>query len=225
MNQVSCGKCGKSAEISAKFCPECGAPLAAGTPEPNLQSAADLKETGSRKSTGARDSLIVIGLLVVVTISFFIFKSKAERPVDPSTQAAAEGPHGGQMSMEMLEGLPTDYLGLVASGNKFYDEGSFAVAAEVYSRALAIDDDSPDVRTDYGACLYAMGLPERAAEEFRAVVRTHPEHSITNFNLGVVYHSLKLEDSARFYWERYLELDPNGPPAATARELLKELDT
>ncbi len=216
MNQMSCGKCGKKVDSSAKFCAECGAPIAAGAATP-------AKKTSPRKSTSARDGAIVVGLLLVVTVAFFLFKDRAERPVDPSTQAAAEGPHAGEMSMEMLDGLPTDYPGLVAAGNKFYDESSFAVAAEVYSRALAIDGDSPDVRTDYGACLYAMGIPERAAEEFRQVIETHPEHAIANFNLGIVYHSMQQVDSAKYYWEEYLRLDPNGPPAETARNFLKEL--
>jgi len=218
MNQISCGKCGQSINSSAKFCPECGAAIT------NISAASNGQSSTKGKKTAARDSVIVIGVLAIVTIGFFIFKGQAERPVDPSTQAAADGPHAGQMSMAMLEGLPTDYSGLVEAGNKFYDESNFAVAAEVYSRALAIDDHSPNVRTDYGACLYAMGLPERAAEEFRIVIRTHPEHSIANFNLGIVYHSMQIEDSARFYWEKYLELDPDGPPAATARELLSEMD-
>ena len=179
-----------------------------------------------KKKTGRRDGLIVVGLLAVVTIGFFLFKDRTPRPVDPRTQQAAAGaPHSGQMSQEVLQSLPSDYPGLVQSGNKFYDEGSFAVAAEAYSRALAIDGDSPDVRTDYGACLYAMGLPQRAAEEFRTVIRTHPEHSIANFNLGIVYHSMEQTDSARYYWEEYLRLDPNGAPAATARELLAEMDS
>jgi len=218
MSQISCRQCGKTVDSSAKFCPECGAPVAA-------QKVSGGKKTGHRKTTGVRDSLIVIGLLAVVTVGFFIFKTRAERPVDPRTQASAGGsPHSGQMSQEILQSLPSDYPGLVQIGNKFYDEGSFAVAAEAYSRALAIDDHSPNVRTDYGACLYAMGLPQRAAEEFRIVIRTHPEHSIANFNLGIVYHSMSQTDSAKFYWEKYLRLDPDGAPAETARELLKELD-
>ncbi|MCP4684289.1 MAG: tetratricopeptide repeat protein [bacterium] len=219
MNQKTCAGCGNSIEASVKFCSECGASAV-------VKPAASPKTSpGGAKKTAARDSVIVVGVLLIVTAGFFVLKGQAERPVDPSTEVATDGPHAGQMSMDMLEGLPADYRGLVEAGNKFYDESSFAVAAEVYSRALAIDGRSPDVRTDYGACLYAMGIPERAADEFRTVIRTSPEHAIANFNLGIVYHSMQQEDSARVYWERYLELDPDGPPAATARELLKELDS
>lgn len=174
--------------------------------------------------TQVRDSLIVIGVLAVVTIAFFILKDRGERPVNASAQAASADPHAGAMPRQIMENLPTDYQGLVQAGNNFYDQGSFAVAAECYSRALALEEHSPDVRTDYGACLYAMGLPDRAEDEFREVIRTHPEHTIANFNLGIVFHSVNQDDSARFYWEKYLKLDPNGAPAETARQMLKELD-
>lgn len=224
MNQITCAKCGGSIDSNAKFCSHCGASMRVGNKEGGQPPSEGATGNKSKRS-GRRDGLIVVGLLAVVTIGFFLFKDRPQRPVEPRTQQAGAGaPHSGQMSQEVLQSLPSDYPGLVQSGNKFYDEGSFAVAAEAYSRALAIDGESPDVRTDYGACLYAMGLPQRAAEEFRTVIRTHPEHSIANFNLGIVYHSMEQQDSARYYWEEYLRLDPNGAPAATARELLAEMD-
>jgi len=219
MVQSTCNKCGQPIEGTPKFCPECGNPL---TGQAAVSKPGESEVTKAPK-TQVRDSLIVIGVLAVVTIAFFILKDKGERPVNPEGQTASTNPHAGAMPRDVLDNLPTDYQGLVDAGNDFYDQGAFAVAAECYSRALEIDSHSPDVRTDYGACLYAMGLPDRAEDEFREVIRTHPEHTIANFNLGIVFHSVKQDDSARFYWEKYLKLDPNGAPAETAREMLKEL--
>lgn len=123
----------------------------------------------------------------------------------------------------MLANLPTDYPSLVQLGNELYDRQNFPMAAEVYRQALEIDGSSPDLRTDFGSCLHAMGLPHRALEEFRTVIGEHPEHAISRFNMGIVFHDLGQTDSARYYWEKYIAMDPGGTLAETAHKLLEEL--
>jgi Tfp pilus assembly protein PilF len=103
------------------------------------------------------------------------------------------------------------------------DHGNYPVAAEAYRRALAIDSTSADVRTDYGACLHGMGMPDRAIEEFKRVLANDPKHSIAHFNLGIVFYQSQKPDSARYYWKKYLEIDPNGNAADAARNYLKEV--
>jgi tetratricopeptide (TPR) repeat protein len=127
------------------------------------------------------------------------------------------------MSSAMLENLPTEYGPLVKAGNDFMDQQNFPLAAELYRRALAIDSTSPDVRTDFGACLHGMGLVHRAIEEFHRVISEHPEHGIANFNLGVVYFGNGENDSALYYLEKYVKGNPEGTPADMAREYLKQI--
>jgi Tfp pilus assembly protein PilF len=103
------------------------------------------------------------------------------------------------------------------------DHENFPVAAECYRRALALDGSSTDVRSDYGSCLHGMGLPQRAIDEFRKVLAQDPKHTICNFNLGVVFNEMKLTDSARYYWNKYLKMEPQGKAADAARQLLKEI--
>jgi len=124
----------------------------------------------------------------------------------------------------MLDQLPNDYATLVSMGNQFMDERNFTVAAEIYRRALSIDGTSPDVRTDYGACLHGMGLAEQALQEFSQVVRNHPEHSVAHYNLAIVYNELGQIDSARYYWQTFLDLEPDGRGSDAARQYLKGLE-
>ena len=42
--------------------------------------------------------------------------------------------------------------------------------------------------------------------------------------LAHVYLDMGKPDSARFYWEKYLQLEPTGAAAAKARELLGNLN-
>ena len=171
-----------------------------------------------------RDGLIIAAAIVIVGGGFLFYKSSQSVPPQP---VAEDSPHqaiDGMAGMGALANMPQDYNSLVAIGNQTMDQGNYAMAAESYRRALAIDGESPNVRTDYGACLHGMGLPERAIEEFYTVIVTHPEHGIANFNLGIVYYTLNNSDSARFYWEKYLSVEPNGGAAEQAREYLKTLD-
>jgi tetratricopeptide (TPR) repeat protein len=155
--------------------------------------------------------------------AFFIFRDAPERPQPPAANVSQNPAHSNEVDMAMLNNLPNDYATLVQLGNEQMDQQQFSVAAEIYRRALEIDGSSPDVRADYGACLHAMGLGERAIEEFQKVRGTHPDHAIVHFNLGIVYYTMNQADSARYYWSEYLRIDPEGVASATARQLMEEL--
>lgn len=231
MAEKYCTSCGKALPDGARFCAACGAPVQGSGKEAGAAKK-PVKKAGAKqraKSTRTRDFVVIAGALVVVTVGWLAFRTPAQPPQPPTAQQGqgghpeVEGNSMGGM-MEGLENLPADYAGLVQAGNQFMDAGNYAVAAESYRRALAIDPSSPDVRTDFGACLHSMGLPERALEEFQTVILEHPEHGIANFNTGIVYLDMGKTDSARVYWEKYLKLDPNGIAADKARELLQSID-
>lgn len=219
MTNSTCSSCGAAIPAGAKFCPGCGL-------------AVNKQKGGKPQSTALRDTLIVAGALVAVAVGFFVFKKgdpKPEPPVQQMTGNAQHPPVSGVEGMPsdipQLANLPADYAGLVDIGNHKMDAGDFALAAECYRRALAIDGSNVNVRTDYGACLHGMGLPQRALEEFKKVLAQDPTHTICNFNLGIVYADLQQKDSARYYWNTYLKLDPNGAAAVTAKKLLTDLDS
>lgn len=220
MTTISCPTCGQAVDPATRFCPECGA---------KIHGTADRP-----KSTGLRDTLIIVAALVVVAAAYFMLRQPTPRPESPAQQTATQpgstaqhppitDPSGQTMDMPILNNLPTDYAGLVNSGNDNMDHKNYPVAAECYRRALALDGSSADVRTDYGACLHGMGLPQRAIEEFRKVLAQDTKHTICNFNLGIVFNELKQTDSAKYYWKKYLELDPNGKASDAARQSLKEI--
>jgi tetratricopeptide (TPR) repeat protein len=180
-----------------------------------------MRDSGNTK----RDILILATIVVLVVGAYLAVRTPTAQP-DRQQAAPQDTPSEpvGSMdeAMRMLDELPQDFGTLVQQGNQFMDEGHYAVAAEVYRRALGLQA-APDVRVDYGACLHAMGLPLRAIEEFRTVVESHPEHGIATFNLGIVYFDQQQPDSAQRYFRRYLEIDPDGPAAAQAQSLLQQI--
>ncbi len=231
-----CPQCGVKAETSAKFCAECGTPLGQSGAKPGKADSA------KGKSNSTRDLLVVVGVLAVVAVGYFVMAERPAPPAPPKQQTGnqqsagqtGEGmtdPHaGGSVSMAILDSVPNDYNTLVQTAYHYHDEGSrtgdaqnFAVAAELYRRALAIDGKDANVRVDYGAVLHGMGLPQRALEEFGVVLKELPRHPIANFNMGIVHHDIGNADSAKVYFKKYLEIEPNGTAAQGAKQFLQEL--
>lgn len=219
MSARFCAKCGHKLEAGQNFCVECG-------------KATGGKLSGDRKSAAhapqslksllfARETLIVIGAVGVIAAGFFIFKKQEPLPVADSPTSRGSGQK--QLSMAMIDALPQDYGTLVQMGNEYMDQMNFAVATQIYSRALEIDGSSSDVRTDYGACLHGMGMPERAIEEFKKVVTADPAHAIAHFNIGIVYSELQKSDSAIVYFQHYLDREPDGRASDAAKRFLADL--
>jgi cytochrome c-type biogenesis protein CcmH/NrfG len=223
MTNTKCPSCQSPLGSGAKFCPECGASLTGAT------------AAAPSANTRIRDLSVVVGVLVVMSVAYFIFRDKptqpqtAEQPRPASGQEAMPPDHppvegmSTMPGMAMLDSLPQDFNSLVAFGNQNMDQGQLPVAAESYRRALALDSSQVDVRVDYGACLHGMGVDNRAIEEFHKALRSSPRHSIAHFNLGIVYLDLQQKDSAIVYFKKYLEIEPNGRAAADASRILKEI--
>lgn len=209
MTNEFCSDCGQALSAGARFCSNCGHPAGSGS--------GPSKDQTSVSGNWRRDGLIVLGVLVVISASY-LFTRETPQQVAPAQVTSPDGHEGMGAS---LTDLPTDYAGLIDGGNQHMDAGNFPMAAEMYKRALAIDGSSPDVRTDFGACLHSMGLAPRALEEFRTVYQEHPGHALVRFNMGIVHFGENRLDSARHYWEEFLQMQPEGEAAETARGYLE----
>lgn len=221
MTDNKCPDCSATLPPKARFCNECGAAVGAARPAKKTE-AKKVKSSGGKK--GSRDMIIIAAVIVIVAGGYMMFKEPEQLPQKPGLSGDAHTDLEGMDGMiGSLPNMPADYNGLVDMGNQLMDQSNFAVAAECYKRALVIKGDSPNVRTDFGACLHGMGLPHRAIEEFMTVIKDYPKHGIANYNLGIVYLGINNPDSARTYWEKYLKLEPNGSAAESARNYLNEL--
>ncbi len=217
MTNNICSSCQKEIPAGAKFCANCGAKIGSGNKSP---------QNASSGSSHGKEIIIIVGILAIVSVGYFLMRDNpnpviTQESTEISGHENVEGMGMGS-AMSMLGNLPDDFDALVGMGNQFMDEGNFPIAAECYKRALVINPESPDVRVDYGACLHGMGLPKRALEEFLAVITNYPGHNIVHFNMGIVFNELNQTDSAIYYWEKYIELDPDGMAATTAAQLIKQ---
>ena len=104
-------------------------------------------------------------------------------------------------------------------GNLYFDAERYDEAARWYAAALEIDPKQVDVSTDLGIAYYYTNQPDRALEQFDRSLAIDPKHSKTLLNIGVVraFGKQDLEGAAKA-WERVLEVAPNSPEAARAKQ-------
>ena len=107
----------------------------------------------------------------------------------------------------------------VELGNLYFDSERFEDAIRWYSDALAIDPRQVSVSTDLGIAYYYTNQPDKALEQFEKSLAIDPAHSKTLLNVGVVraFGKQDLQGAARA-WERVIEVAPNSPEAARAKQ-------
>jgi len=218
MSKIQCKSCRIEIDSSAKFCQECGSRQENLThDQPVRQSDKPQKDNSAR----FREMFFAAGVVLLITLGYFVIMQPEPIPEpDQQQQMTGHGPDGMEMTFPVL---PEDFGGLVTVGDSYMDEGNFPLAAECYKRALDIDSTSVNVRSDFGSCLYGMGLGDRALEEFQKVLAIDSSHGIALFNLGIVFSGQGLNDSAKFYMGEYLKLESEGEAADIARKLINEM--
>lgn len=126
----------------------------------------------------------------------------------------------------------------VAAGNMFYDWmetkpvearapwAKQAIAA--YSRALALNPENNDVRTDMAiAYMYDPDNPMQAIQETNTVLSRDSLHVQANFNRGVMLMQINRLEQARQQFEKVKRLvdDPESPVYERAEDALRQLTT
>jgi tetratricopeptide (TPR) repeat protein len=110
---------------------------------------------------------------------------------------------------------------LLASGDRRYEAGDFAGAAAEYRRSLAARPGAPAF-VGLARALYDSN-PQNAGEALRALdgaIRLDPRYAQAWLLYGVIHQDEGRKAQARAAYEKFLQLQPNGPQAADVRQIL-----
>ena len=77
-----------------------------------------------------------------------------------------------------------------------------------YTRTLAASPDAYLIRVDLGAAYDEQGDADSAEQEWREVLRTHPNNAVALADLGTLYSRQNLNSLAAEYLERAVKADP-----------------
>jgi cytochrome c-type biogenesis protein CcmH/NrfG len=222
--------------------------VTASDPRPRAGDRADPR----RPAGGARPILTVtgdhllglaIGLAVGLLFGFQIGRAgrvlKDREPVMAAPVAATPAPPapqdaGGAVPLDAAEQLaaarqvtdqdPKNVRAWITLGNLYFDTHQPQKSIDAYARALELQPDNPDVLTDQGVMLRAVGAFDKAVANFQKANRIDPKHLQSLYNMGVVYaFDLKDVPKAEEAWNRVIQLAPQSENASQAREALAKL--
>ena len=104
-----------------------------------------------------------------------------------------------------------DAAGLFAKGNGAYGQGDLGSAADLYRKAILLDDAQADYHCNLASVLSDLGQPAEAAAEYRVALSLDDRHASALFNLAMLLQENpdSLSESASLY-VRLLSVEPSN---------------
>jgi tetratricopeptide (TPR) repeat protein len=190
--------------------------------------------------------LSVICLLVGVAVGYLV-RGSAPVPDDTGSQirisatpdvsasSAAQQPTAGQLRqmadtqaqplLKQLESDPRNATLLYQIGNLYYDAQQYPESVKYYEQSLNIDPKATDVRTDMATAYHLMGQPDRAIQEYDAVLKIDGKHANALFNEGMVKWQDKMDlNGAIASWKRLLEAHPDYAQRDKVEKLIAQAE-
>ncbi len=116
-----------------------------------------------------------------------------------------------------------DFDWYVNQGDRLREREKYESALDAYGNASDLQPDRVEPVTGRALVLLDMGQKLQAEAQFLQALKLNPRYAVAAMGLAETYRSLGKKDEAIRYYERYLELLPNGPEANVARTALERL--
>jgi tetratricopeptide (TPR) repeat protein len=126
----------------------------------------------------------------------------------------------GQKALD-LDPSETDLYGRMKDAAE--KGGDKKASAEWQKKYDEVNADTPEVLYNKGVEAWNKKKAKDAEEFFTKAVTAKPEFAMAHFQLGMVSLNLKKNDAAKEHLKKYVELDPKGAEAETAKEILSML--
>lgn len=156
-----------------------------------------------------RATLAVVCAVVLLASLWGSGKKEKALPLSPEAKREAQ-------LLRRVEANSHDTEAQRALGNLYYDTDRPHMAIPPYLEVLDHHPDDPAVRTDLGTCYKRLGALAQARFEYERVLKSHPDHVQTLFNLAVVAHLEEKYTEAAELWERVVAKAPGSKIAPSA---------
>jgi tetratricopeptide (TPR) repeat protein len=133
---------------------------------------------------------------------------------------AGDLPAAGEMYRAALAAGGPDPVLAFQLADVLYRSGDLAGARERYYGALEQDENYIEARANLGCVLAELGQFDLAVAAFEGTLAAHESYADVHYQLARTLDDLGRGDEAAMHWERYLELAPDSPWAAEARDRL-----
>jgi type IV pilus assembly protein PilF len=123
----------------------------------------------------------------------------------------------GQKAVELDPSMTNLYGMMTDAAEKSGDKKASAEWRKKYDEA---NPDSPEILYNKGVEAYNKGKMKDAEAALTKAIEAKPDLAMGHFLLGMVSFNMNKKAAAKEHLQKYLDLDPNGKEAATAKELL-----
>jgi tetratricopeptide (TPR) repeat protein len=123
----------------------------------------------------------------------------------------------GQKATDLDPSISNLYLMMSEAATKSGDKKAAAEWQKKYEEA---NPDSPEILYNKGIDAYNKKNLKEAEQFLGKAAESKPDFALAHFWLGMTEFTLNKKAAAREHLEKYLQLDPNGSEASTAKELL-----
>jgi tetratricopeptide (TPR) repeat protein len=142
----------------------------------------------------------------------YLTRKKYKEAVEVSDKHLAVNPAS-------LEAMTVRYEAYKGMGDK-------AKAKEAFDamQAATSGGGTPDEMFKQGVALFNANNFEQAKATFEKVLQADPKHAKTHYMMGLVYANAGDVAKAKQYLTEFLQIAPNDPDAATAKEMIESLN-
>lgn len=141
----------------------------------------------------------------------------SEPPIPPENEGTeAEDP----AIIESPAALTAKYI---ARGNSLYKKGNVRLAILEFKRALEIAPDNDKAHTGIGTAYFDTEQNQLAIDHLTKAQQLNPKNGQAMVILGNVYQAMGNTPKAREFYQRYLDVQPNGKFADDVKLILSAL--
>jgi tetratricopeptide (TPR) repeat protein len=119
---------------------------------------------------------------------------------------------------------PKDTKTMVNLGAAYDAAGQSATAQTWYEKALKIAPADSIAGCRLASSLYSQGKYPEAMDRLRGIIQDHPKAYCAYFTLGVAFADAGIYKDAIRCWKKVVEIAPDSPEAASAKESMDVLD-
>lgn len=145
----------------------------------------------------------------------------------PAAAVTVKDLHGNEQKIVPPTAVPSSVRQLAQRANdrglQLYKEKKYAEAEAQFTEALKLRADFALAANNLGFVYYKQDKYKEAARWFENTVKIDPSRALAYLNLGDAYARGGAPDKARNAYKTHVELAPNAPTAAYARQQMDKL--
>jgi predicted Zn finger-like uncharacterized protein len=149
---------------------------------------------------------------------------EGEEPTKPQglPKSPVPVPESGSRERSRAAPRPT-FDSLILEADRLREREHPVAALRAYAKAAELEPDRAEPLAGRGLALMDLGRTGEAEKTLQQALRLNPNYTVALMGLAEAYRAQGKKTEALRYYQRYLEVLPNGPEASIARSAIRAL--